>query len=565
MAFVAVDTPRILLLSGAQARTASLLSLLDREGEVRVVDSCQEAIEAIQAGEVDIVVSDAGDFLPDQCAQCSRWIRQAIGTSGEGVAAVSLTGKILWGNSSLQAMPEAVLGAIVGTCLSVAGDWQRSAEHGRMASRAVERFTASNERGEQIDYEVAVSPVLDAEAHLTQMAAVVRDITTAVQFQRRIQAVQQAGERLSRLEAEQFIGLEVPQRVAKVEEQIVSCARDLMNFQRFSIRLLDRKTGRLDVAMAQGMSDAVYTREITASAEGQGICGFVAATGRSYICPNTSADPRYLQGIGDAGSSLTAPLWLHDELVGVFNVESDRVNVFDDVDRQMLEVFGRHVAVTLNILDLLVVERFHTTGRFADDVSSEISGPLNDILSEASALVDEYIGDEALHARLQTIVGNVTKIRDSVKQAARPTNGFRGDVSNGKKAPDPALAGKRLLVADDEDAIRETLYEVLRKEGCEVDTARDGAQAVALLAQGDYDLVLADIRMPHKNGYEVFADAKERNPDCPVILMTGFGYDPDHSIVRARQEGLSAVLFKPFKVDELLTAIRQALGQPVNP
>ena len=65
--------------------------------------------------------------------------------------------------------------------------------------------------------------------------------------------------------------------------------------------------------------------------------------------------------------------------------------------------------------------------------------------------------------------------------------------------------------------------------------------------------------MPGANGYEVFAAAKDRDPHRPVILMTGFGYDPNHSIIRARQEGLTAVLFKPFKVDQLLGEIRSAL------
>ena len=65
--------------------------------------------------------------------------------------------------------------------------------------------------------------------------------------------------------------------------------------------------------------------------------------------------------------------------------------------------------------------------------------------------------------------------------------------------------------------------------------------------------------MPSKDGYQVFAAAKEANPNTPVILTTGFGYDPNHSIVRARREGLAAVLFKPFKVDQLLDEIRTAL------
>lgn len=121
------------------------------------------------------------------------------------------------------------------------------------------------------------------------------------------------------------------------------------------------------------------------------------------------------------------------------------------------------------------------------------------------------------------------------------------------------LSGKRILVADDEEVIRTTVYEVLRKQGCHVDTARDGAEAVNMISLNQYDMVLADIRMPFKNGYEVFAAVRSQLPACQVILITGFGYDPNHSIVRANREGLAAVLCKPFKVDQLLTEVRQAL------
>ena len=124
---------------------------------------------------------------------------------------------------------------------------------------------------------------------------------------------------------------------------------------------------------------------------------------------------------------------------------------------------------------------------------------------------------------------------------------------------DPLLDGKRILLADDEELIRETVRDVLTGFGCEVHAVDDGAAAIALLQAEPFDLVLSDIKMPNKNGYEVFAATKEADPKTPVILTTGFGYDPNHTIVRARREGLSAVLFKPFKVDQLLEEIRTAL------
>jgi CheY-like chemotaxis protein len=92
-----------------------------------------------------------------------------------------------------------------------------------------------------------------------------------------------------------------------------------------------------------------------------------------------------------------------------------------------------------------------------------------------------------------------------------------------------------------------------------VDTARDGQEALGLLGRGGYDLVISDIRMPGATGYEVFSAARAACPRARVILVTGFGYDPDHSVIQAKQEGLAAVLLKPFKVKQLLDECRSAL------
>jgi len=124
---------------------------------------------------------------------------------------------------------------------------------------------------------------------------------------------------------------------------------------------------------------------------------------------------------------------------------------------------------------------------------------------------------------------------------------------------DPKLADKLVLIADDETFIRETISDVVQKFGMLTDTACDGREAVSLISQRHYDLIISDIKLPFASGYEVFDAARKTHRNTPVILMTGFGYDPNHSIVRANREGLAAVLYKPFKIDQLMTEIRQAL------
>src|SRR4029078_4156797 len=105
----------------------------------------------------------------------------------------------------------------------------------------------------------------------------------------------------------------------------------------------------------------------------------------------------------------------------------------------------------------------------------------------------------------------------------------------------------------------------LRKYRATVTVCENGADAIREIENGTFNLVVSDIKMPDKTGYDVFAGAPKKSQTVPVILMTGFGYDPNHSIVRASQEGLQAVLFKPFKVGQLVAELRTALeAHPVR-
>ena len=75
---------------------------------------------------------------------------------------------------------------------------------------------------------------------------------------------------------------------------------------------------------------------------------------------------------------------------------------------------------------------------------------------------------------------------------------------------------------------------------------------------------VVDIRLPDLDGYETYRRLREVQPGVPIILMTGFGYDPSHSIVKARQEGLRTVLYKPFRADRLQEAIEGAVAPPTG-
>jgi DNA-binding response OmpR family regulator len=80
-----------------------------------------------------------------------------------------------------------------------------------------------------------------------------------------------------------------------------------------------------------------------------------------------------------------------------------------------------------------------------------------------------------------------------------------------------------------------------------------------------YDVILADIRLPDVPGYEIYRRLRQVQPAARVILMTAFGYDASHSIVKARQEGLRSVLYKPFRIDQLVDVLEKSEPPPVTP
>ena len=558
---------KILVLAGhTDANRVAVDALKAASGDVVEISSIDEAIEALRHDQFTAIFSDAADFLPLERALISQQANLVLNTIGEGVCIVDGEGRCNWMNKKMQAWPPRVHEKIRRTCQDAFQLFSRQVSPQTPSESPA--FSRSKRYSLNIDdqqfMELIGSPVINPGGQVVQVVAVVWDATGTRRLQQKIDAIDKAGRELVKLEADALSKMNVGQRLKLLEEKIISFTRDLMHFDHFVIRLLDRRSNKLEMVISSGLPSEALNIELFANPEHNGISGYVAATGRSYICPDVERDPRYIMGLDQARSSLTVPLSLYDKVIGIFNIESRQKAAFNEDDRQFAEIFARYVALALNILDLMIVERVSTSHKVADDVCSEAAGPLNDIVSDATALLDEYIGHEDLRQKLQQILGNVSSIRQCLRQAAEGPNTILG-AGDVKGEDDPILRGAKILVADDEPNIRNTISDILRKYKAEVAMVASGGDAIRSLEQAQFDLVLSDIKMPDKTGYEVFAAARRTNQMVPVILMTGFGYDPNHSIVRASQEGLSAVLFKPFKVDQLLAEVRKALqAQPVR-
>jgi CheY-like chemotaxis protein len=172
-------------------------------------------------------------------------------------------------------------------------------------------------------------------------------------------------------------------------------------------------------------------------------------------------------------------------------------------------------------------------------------------------VLDRYAGhDEDIIARLRHLLYRAREIRSLIHKAGST---IVPQPKQTRAVPAPRLAGARLLVVDADEAIRRSAHHLLGCQGANVETARDAHEAIALMRQAPYSAALVDIRLPDLDGYEAFKRLREVQPNVPIILMTGFGWDPTHSIVKARQDGLQTVLYKPFRADRLMDAVEQAL------
>ena len=121
------------------------------------------------------------------------------------------------------------------------------------------------------------------------------------------------------------------------------------------------------------------------------------------------------------------------------------------------------------------------------------------------------------------------------------------------------LDGVSILVADDEEIIREALYLLLTQEGCHVRMANDGQTAVQVARDESFDAVLLDIIMPKLDGLDALEKIKKFDTDLPVIMMTAKGTASNAR--QAFKRGAFDFVEKPFKNDDVLVVVRNAVEQ----
>jgi len=117
----------------------------------------------------------------------------------------------------------------------------------------------------------------------------------------------------------------------------------------------------------------------------------------------------------------------------------------------------------------------------------------------------------------------------------------------------------KILIIDDERAIRNTLKEILTYEKYQVDLAENAKQALEKVKINELDLILCDIKMPDTDGIELLPQLLELHPDTPVVMISGHGNID--TAVEAIKKGAYDFIEKPLDLNRLLITIRNALDR----
>lgn len=541
--------------------------------EVYHAGGWKTGLDALARGRFDALLADVTDPVILHTLRTLQQAGHILTHVADGIAVVDFDLRIRWANPAFQrwcgreGAPETLIGKGFYDALSspeVVGS-EYCPFHSALASGTTGRpgesvcVTTRLQCSENRHLDVLIT-LLDEEPEGQLFVAVCHDATALVQKQQKLDALYRAARQLVTVDTGPLNDLDVSARVELLKSNIRRLTHDLLHFDLIEIRLLERETQRLVPLVQDGLTREAAGRELYARPEGNGVTGYVAATGESYLCVDTLSDPLYLQGASGARSSLTVPLRFGDQIIGTFNVESPKPGAFGEEDLQFADIFGHAVAAALHTLELLSAEKTVGASQSIEEVNREVALPVDDIVADATILLERYVGHAPeVGERIRKILANARQIKQSIVKVGED---FAPRTSGSvlREPTAPPLRGLRVLVADNDDRVRRHAHQLIGRWGGIVETARDGQEALTMARLASYDAIVADIGLPDLSGYEVYRRLREARPEARVILMTGYGYDPSHSLVKARQDGLKYVLFKPFRVDQLRDALMNLGG-----
>lgn len=518
-----------------------------------------------------------------------EWLRVTLETLSDGVIAVNAEGKITLYNPAAEKLCGVAAERAAGTsidevCITRAEETNEHCDNPARrvlrtgtAERDAQRLTIRRADGEMVPISYRSSPILSGEGHIQGAVMVFSDVSDARrrelerdQLLEHERAARDLAETANRAK-DDFLSLishelrtplqailgwsemlgkqhDVPpalqnavtkiQKNAAVQAQLVEDLLDMSRIVngRFTLRLEE-------VALDEIVRSAIAACMATATAKGIDI-SLTAVPGAFLV----RGDRNRLQQIS-------------------WNLLSNAVKFTPE---------GGHVRVALDLTDATVELRV------TDDGIGIIPASLPHVCEpywQANTSITRTFGGLGLGLSivksLVQLHGGILRVSSegegkgttAIVTLPRAHNGQRPAHTREQPRHDPqkrALAGRRMLVVDDEADLRDLLAEVFEEQGARVDTAASVQEGLGAVSNEKFDIIICDIGMPHEDGYSLVQKIRERervqgSAHTPIIALTAFARPEDQ--VRAYDVGFDVHLAKPVAVDELLEVVQRAARQ----
>lgn len=293
------NKPRILCLCDDSDPPQTVPQPLDEEFDVVKVDSPVEALEMLRQQHNFVGLYVLNDEL-HQSLRLARLLQneQILEGMPDGVVLLTKDNTILWANQQFcrWCECESSVGesfyAMLGSPEILGPDF--CPFHTALTSGQASGSTLRS--GENRYFQIHAAPLLPATGSPENLIVTIRDVTTEMLQQQKLEAIHRAGIELADLTTEEIFNMHVEDRIELLKSNILHHTQDLLNFDVVEIRLLDQKTSRLVSLLSEGLDSDASQRDLYALPQGNGVTGFVAATGKSYLCEDTAEDPLYLTG-----------------------------------------------------------------------------------------------------------------------------------------------------------------------------------------------------------------------------------------------------------------------------
>jgi CheY-like chemotaxis protein len=282
--------------------------------------------------------------------------------------------------------------------------------------------------------------------------------------------------------------------------------------------------------------------------------------------PQTQEDLSFLTENDGVFSMIAVPLFSAEEMWGILGAFSRLPFSFSREDAKIINLFAGQLGECIELfsrslrdnLDELLVQLLGSIELIGLKFRDKSSINLSDVLAEQERLKRRVLA--LVNGKEKWLITEPSDRKGKIKEKTVLPTGDELDIEEvitikGEKKSIQNL--KKVLVIDDQPLITDLLVSVLERMGYHPQVASSGTAGLELFNKDGFDLVITDLGMPDVSGWEVSKLVKAKKPHVPVVVITGWGVDPDPN--KVTESGVDLIIYKPFQINELERTIRELL------